>query len=94
MMKAVFIEGKSQFLATLVYNVKLLRSHKCKTFLGLLDEAFRGKVFLKGPNNLHQERRGQVKTIVMEPYNSKLFHKSEPEVTGSISGSFTILNVN
>ena len=27
---------------------------------------------------LHQERRGQVKTIVMEHFNGILFHKSGP----------------
>jgi hypothetical protein len=27
---------------------------------------------------LHQERRGQVKTIVMEHFNGILFHKSRP----------------
>ena len=32
--------------------------------------------FLKGLESLHQERRGHVKTIVMEHFNSILFHKS------------------
>jgi hypothetical protein len=33
---------------------------------------------LKGLEILHQERRGQVKTIVMEHFNGILFHKSGP----------------
>ena len=33
---------------------------------------------LKGLEILHQERRGQVKTIVMEHFNDILFHKSGP----------------
>ena len=33
---------------------------------------------LKGLKILHQERRGQVKTIVMELFNGILFHKSGP----------------
>jgi len=33
---------------------------------------------LHGLEILHQERRGQVNTIVMEHFNSILFHKSEP----------------
>ena len=33
---------------------------------------------LKGLQILHQERRGQVKTLVMEHFNSILFHKSGP----------------
>ena len=33
---------------------------------------------LKRLEILHQERRGQVNTIVMEHFNSILFHKSEP----------------
>ena len=33
---------------------------------------------LKGLEIVHQERRGQVKTIVMEHFNGILFHKSEP----------------
>jgi hypothetical protein len=33
---------------------------------------------LKGLQILHQERRGQVKTIVMKHFNSMLFHKSGP----------------
>ena len=32
-------------------------------------------IFLKGLEILHQERRGQVKTIVMEHFISILFHK-------------------
>ena len=32
--------------------------------------------FLKGFEILHQERRGQVKTIVMEHFNGILFHES------------------
>ena len=31
---------------------------------------------MKGLEILHQERRGQVKTIVMENFNGILFHKS------------------
>ena len=31
---------------------------------------------LKGLDILHQERRAQVKTIVMERFNDILFHKS------------------
>ena len=31
---------------------------------------------LKGLDNLHQERKGQVNTIVMKQFNSILFHKS------------------
>jgi hypothetical protein len=34
--------------------------------------------FLKGLEILHQERRGQGKTIVMENFNGILFHKSGP----------------
>jgi hypothetical protein len=33
---------------------------------------------LKGLEILHQERRGQVKNIVMELFNNILFHKSGP----------------
>ena len=33
---------------------------------------------LRGLEILHQERRGQVNTIVMERFNNILFHKSEP----------------
>jgi hypothetical protein len=33
---------------------------------------------LKGFESLHQLRRGQVKTMVMEHFNSTLFHKSGP----------------
>ena len=33
---------------------------------------------LKGLEILNQERRGQVNTIVMEHFNSILFHKSAP----------------
>ena len=33
---------------------------------------------LKGLEILHQEKRGQVKTMVMEYFNSILFHKSRP----------------
>jgi hypothetical protein len=33
---------------------------------------------LKGLEFLHQERRGQVKTIVMEHFNGILIHKSGP----------------
>jgi hypothetical protein len=33
---------------------------------------------LKGLDILHQERRGQAKTMVMEHFNGILFHKSEP----------------
>jgi hypothetical protein len=33
---------------------------------------------LKGLEILHQERIGQVKTIVMEHFNGILFHKSRP----------------
>ena len=33
---------------------------------------------LKGLGILHQERRGQVKTIVLERFNGILFHKSVP----------------
>jgi hypothetical protein len=33
---------------------------------------------LKGLEILHKERRGQVKTIVMEHFNDILFHKSGP----------------
>ena len=33
---------------------------------------------LKGLKILHQERRGQVNIIVMEHFNSILFHKSRP----------------
>jgi hypothetical protein len=33
---------------------------------------------LNGLEVLHQERRGQVKTIIMEHFNSILFHKSGP----------------
>ena len=33
---------------------------------------------LKGLKILHQERRGQVKTIVMEHFNGILFHKFGP----------------
>jgi hypothetical protein len=33
---------------------------------------------LKGLEILHQERRGEVKTIVMEHFNCMLFHKSVP----------------
>ena len=33
---------------------------------------------LKELEILHQERRGQVKTIVMEHFNDVLFHKSRP----------------
>ena len=33
---------------------------------------------LKGLEIVHQERRGQVKTIVMEYLNGILFHKSRP----------------
>ena len=33
---------------------------------------------LKGLEILHQERRGQVKTMVMEHFNGILFHKSAP----------------
>jgi hypothetical protein len=32
--------------------------------------------YLKGLGMLYQERRGQVKTIVMEHFNGILFHKS------------------
>ena len=32
--------------------------------------------FLKGLDILHQERRGQVNIIVMDHFNSILFHKS------------------
>ena len=32
---------------------------------------------LKGHEIVHQERRGQVETIVMEHFNGILFHKSE-----------------
>ena len=35
-------------------------------------------ITLKGLEILHQERRGQVKTIVMEHFNSILFYKSRP----------------
>ena len=34
--------------------------------------------FLKGLEILHQVRRGQANTIVMEYFNSILFHKSRP----------------
>jgi hypothetical protein len=33
---------------------------------------------LKGVKMLHQERRGLMNTIVMEHFNSTLFHKSGP----------------
>ena len=33
---------------------------------------------LKRRETVHQERRGQVKTIVMEHFNGILFHKSGP----------------
>ena len=33
---------------------------------------------LKRLEIVHQERRGQVKTMVMEHFNGILFHKSEP----------------
>ena len=33
---------------------------------------------LKGLEILHQERRGQVKSMVLEHFNSILFHKSGP----------------
>jgi hypothetical protein len=39
---------------------------------------------LKGLEILHQERRGKVRTIVMEHFNDILFHKSGP-ATSSIS---------
>jgi hypothetical protein len=35
-------------------------------------------ISLKGLEILHKERRGQVKTIVMEHFNGTLFHKSGP----------------
>jgi hypothetical protein len=35
---------------------------------------------LKGLEILHQEIRGQVKTIVMEYFNGILFHKSGPAI--------------
>jgi hypothetical protein len=34
--------------------------------------------FLKELEISHQERRGQMKTIVMEHFNGILFHKSRP----------------
>jgi hypothetical protein len=34
--------------------------------------------FLKGLEIVHQERRGQVKTIVKKHFNSILFQKSKP----------------
>ena len=33
-------------------------------------------IFLKGLGILHQERRGQVKAIVMDHFNGIFFHKS------------------
>ena len=33
---------------------------------------------LKGLENLHQERRGQVKTIVMEHFKDIIFHRCGP----------------
>ena len=37
-----------------------------------------GKLPLGRIGILHQERRGQVKTMAMEHFNDILFHKSEP----------------
>ena len=35
-------------------------------------------IFLKGLAILHKERREQVNSIAIEPFNSILFHKPEP----------------
>jgi hypothetical protein len=45
---------------------------------------------LKGLDILHQERRGQVNTIVMENFNSIHFHKSEPSNKRHIYQSTTV----
>ena len=50
---------------------------------------------LKGLEILHQERRGQVKIMVMGHFNCILFHKSEPankqHTTQSINVNLTML---
>ena len=46
---------------------------------------------LKGLKMLHQERRGQVKSIVMKHFNFILFHKSGPANKLHANHSLTVL---
>ena len=42
-------------------------------------------IFAKGLEILHQERRGQVNTLVMEHFNIILFHKFETAIKQDIN---------